>query len=132
MAPAPIRRTRMGKVSVSVRTPAGAPPHTQSFCLKRVQSSAGNVSSFDARTEKERSLLNSMQQGVDLDVDVEKKLKILEEENEIPLTDAEKDACSGVAGLYSKRWTASSTNNESTNQISYENQTFCLTESAKR
>ena len=42
MTPAPIRRTRMGKVSVSVRT-AGAPPHTQSFCLKRVQSSAKHL-----------------------------------------------------------------------------------------
>ena len=62
-----------------------------------------------------------MQQGVDLDVDVEKKLKILEEEDERPLTDAEKDA------LQRSSWTVLKTldgveyyHNESTNQISYE------------
>ena len=129
MGPAAVRKTRMGKVSISVSTPAGAPPHSQSFSLNRVKSSSSNISSFDSRTNKERTLLNSIGE---LTIDSvedngkkktkKKKKMILEDEEDTPLTDAERNA------LDASSWKVLKTLdgeveyycNEATNQITYE------------
>ena len=120
---AAVRRTRMGKISVGVNTPAGAPPHSQSFSLKRMNSSNGNKSSFDIRSSQERNLLKSIGESEDSEQKNKKKgTLILEEEDDTPLTTAEKDA------LDSGNWKVLKTldgeveyyYNEKSNQISYE------------
>lgn len=141
MGPAAVRKTRMGKVSISVSTPAGAPPHSQSFSLNRVKSSSSNISSFDSRTNKERTLLNSIGElTIDSNEDngkkktKKKKKMILEDEEDTPLTDAERNA------LDASSWKVLKTLdgeveyycNEATNQITYEKPDILLSLKERR